>query len=217
MSDKSLIDYTKKIKKKKINCPTINLFDLEIIILPKNTEIFRNGIMHKNRPEWFGSFTIADKYKNYYTPHTRKFKTIKELKLLDFNKKNLLNFYKSVEKSLDENDKKIFNKVCFFDLELKEIEKIKEFNKMNPTYSDVFHFVGFFSQNDQDYYSLLFAKLLCSFGFDGWYLEPQKIIQRSKILTSSMKMGRSEEFLICLPDKVIKNFISDENAMCLLS
>lgn len=70
-------------------------------------------------------------------------------------------------------------------------------------YTEVFNFWGFFPENKQEYYSLLFAKLLCSFGFDGWYIPPQKIIQKARLSSYSNKPGRYEEILICVSENVL--------------
>lgn len=72
--------------------------------------------------------------------------------------------------------------------------------KYPPYYhNNVFNFIGSFQYNKQDYFSLLFAKLLCSFGFDGWYVEPNKVLEKEKLLSGQ---PRPEEILLCIPDLV---------------
>ena len=156
--------------------------------------------MHKNRPVWFGSYNIAASHNIGSVFHT--YKTNRDLNLILFSKANILKLYQSIEKSLSDQDKKLFQKVCFFNLDKFQQKIFKNFKKKYPSYTEIFNFWGFFPQNKQEYYSLLFAKLLCSFGFDGWYIQPQKIVQRARLFGTG-KPGRFEEILICVSEKVL--------------
>jgi hypothetical protein len=84
-------------------------------------------------------------------------------------------------------------------------KKIQIFTNWYPTYTDIFNFYGFFKQNKNDYYSLLLAKIICQYGFDGWIIEPYKIMQRSNIYKKkSNSLGRYEEILLCIVNNDIK-------------
>lgn len=119
-----LTNYKKCVKKIEVNCPKLNLYGLEVMILPKNTLLYRAGMLHNDRPEWFGSMLVAGSHnaemnKSFWTKQT-----LRDLHLFNFHKANITKFYDSIKNSLSDSDKQIFEKVCFCNLTPTQKKKI---------------------------------------------------------------------------------------------
>jgi hypothetical protein len=184
---------------KRHNCPPIKIYDLEIGILPKDTFLYRTGQLYNDiRPVWFGSKYTAEGYKSVRKNHqTMRFKTKRDLKLFIFNKKNILKLYKSIEHLLDDKKKKSFKDVVFIKLSDEEQSIVKSRLVDKKHRDEIFRFVGFPEKQFGIYYSLALAKIICSLGFDGWYIQPNTIIQKTNLHYNY------EEFMLCNYNSVL--------------
>ena len=88
---------------------------------------------------------------------------------------------------LDNNEKKIVRKF------------LKRFPKFQN--SDAVNFGGFRPHDKVNYYGLLIAQIICSVGFDGWFIEENTIIQRWNISLPYFFqiIGKNSEILLCPP------------------
>lgn len=147
----------------------------------------------KNRPAFFGSSMIALYYADHSPEYVSTYALLRNITLLDLG--NVKNFGKFFD-TLSDKDQEIFSRVTGYG---KTDLKTEECGYKKKKSSQIrFCTEGFLRKKDEkndDYAMLVFAKMICRYGFDGYYIPP---VHR-RAYTSKKKEYLTEQIILCKP------------------
>ena len=170
---------------------------------PKDYFLFRSAKKHQfSTTSWFGDETTALVY-NYKKniSSCKRYVANKKLLLIDITDRKTIKNMLSNRTLLSKDDFYVISYVTGIKYN-KRTAKHKRitYNRIMIPDIMVFSPVGFFDKKDEaagDYINKKFAKIVCKFGYDGW------IIPADSVVDGTHGDYFSQEIMLCDPSKVL--------------
>lgn len=173
---------------------------IEVMIFPKDYYLFRSAVSENfYRPSWYSNESVALGYHQKGTTHCKRFVAKRDIKLINIGD---LETVKAMlrEPSLTEHERNAIHYVTGVNAP-EEIQK-KRFKSdlVGKGKRMIFSPAGFIRPEDiqsLEYANIKFAKTLCKFGYDGW------VIPNNMVIDGSGGHFFSEEVMLCDPGSVL--------------